>query len=947
MITHLTETARALRALFLNIVGDTKTEIEEGVTWTTGEIAGLQDVIKTYAKDAYDAAQATGSIIDPMKAMEGLSKSLKDGLLTEQQLMEMVSDIGGKLRTSQLLALINNWDMYESMLNDYRNAYGSADKEIENAMDSWTRKTNVLKNTWTQFVKTGLDSSFFKGFLDTMTEIVKGLDSAPGVLTRIALAIAGLRMPHILSSLGKAKDYILNIGQNLGTLKGNISALGLALTGLSVIWSGISFAVQKHKQAVEEARQALYKEAEEAKASSKNILDLNVALEGATVGSDDFNSSAKSLAETLGISIPEGADAAIKKLREFSSERLRAAVGTTNTAMLEAQDNLVSSHSTPLDLMYGAPIMEGAFYGGTTLGNRLQSIYGGLPMDGNGNVKLGNLNDILAFRDAMQEVVSAYNDYILETGNAELKNDEFFQSARQYLSETAELFDTYDAKKKDALDTKAAYEFQKAIRDVSVESQKDLNSLIGTIINSTEYTSEEKDAMIALANEYYHFGDAAEKVTEAVKSETSALNANQKALDANASAADRAAAAKKDAEAAVRQFIPALISETGELTENARAAFAASSYLADLAAAELSARNEAAQANYAALRAELAGVSTQALRAASAIMAMEAAYISGETSGIDMHLIRRYNNVSGAARAADILRQMADLESQINSINVSTAAVAPYTSSYKPSTGGGSSGGSSGGRTSGGSSSSSSSGASQVDQRRLDLENRVKLLKSELSLMQERGDSVEDQIAKMREIQDALNKEADYYRSIGEDQATINGLSQEWWSYHNKIESLMQQEAEDAEKQAKAIQDAVDAQRALDNALDQRNVRIYNAQTGQWEWSANPSNVQSAREALNNALSGFSASDMAAFQSALASSMAADNLGNINSIIQNAAFNRGDWTPISGVPRGGVNNYGNTYTFGNVTLTESQAKSMSVYELAQLSGRLGIYQNGV
>jgi hypothetical protein len=71
-----------------------------------------------------------------MRAMEGLSKSLKDGLLTESELMEMVSDIGGKLRTSQLLALINNWDMYESMLNDYKNAYGSADKEIENAMDS-------------------------------------------------------------------------------------------------------------------------------------------------------------------------------------------------------------------------------------------------------------------------------------------------------------------------------------------------------------------------------------------------------------------------------------------------------------------------------------------------------------------------------------------------------------------------------------------------------------------------------------------------------------------------------------------------------------------------------------------------------------------------------------------------------------------------------------------
>ena len=66
-----------------------------------------------------------------MEAIGGLAQSMKDGLLTEQKLMEMVSDIGGKLRTSQLLALIQNWDMYQSMLQDYGDAVGSADKENE------------------------------------------------------------------------------------------------------------------------------------------------------------------------------------------------------------------------------------------------------------------------------------------------------------------------------------------------------------------------------------------------------------------------------------------------------------------------------------------------------------------------------------------------------------------------------------------------------------------------------------------------------------------------------------------------------------------------------------------------------------------------------------------------------------------------------------------------
>lgn len=198
-----TEAATALRALFLNIIGDTKTEIDEGVTWTTGEIAGLRDVIKLYAKDAYDAAQASGDVINPMKAIAGLSKSMKDGLLTEQQLMEMVSDIGGKLRTSQLLALIQNWDMYESMLTDFAGAAGSADKEVENALDSWTRKTEILKNKWTEFVSHLVETDTIKGALDGLIGLVELLDSDVG---HFIITVGALTTAVIL--LGQAKKAL-------------------------------------------------------------------------------------------------------------------------------------------------------------------------------------------------------------------------------------------------------------------------------------------------------------------------------------------------------------------------------------------------------------------------------------------------------------------------------------------------------------------------------------------------------------------------------------------------------------------------------------------------------------------------------------------------------------------------------------------------------------------
>lgn len=225
-----TEAARAFRALVLNIVGDTKTEIDEGVTWTTGEIAGLRDVIKIYAKDAYDAAQATGEVIDPMKAIGGLAQSMKDGLLTEQKLMEMVSDIGGKLRTSQLLALIQNWDMYESMLADYGNAIGSADKEVENALDSWTRKTNILKNSWAEFVSNLVETDQIKVSLDGLIATVNLLNTDFGraVVTfgavaaglyGIAGAASAVKKAAVALNVATLNPWILGIAAAASTLK--------------------------------------------------------------------------------------------------------------------------------------------------------------------------------------------------------------------------------------------------------------------------------------------------------------------------------------------------------------------------------------------------------------------------------------------------------------------------------------------------------------------------------------------------------------------------------------------------------------------------------------------------------------------------------------------------------------------------------------------------------
>ena len=194
--------------------------------------------------------------------------------------------------------------------------------------------------------------------------------------------------------------------------------------------------------------------------------------------------------------------------------------------------------------------------------------------------------------------------------------------------------------------------------------------------------------------------------------------------------------------------------------------------------------------------------------------------------------------------------------------------------------------------TVGTSSTTSSTGKSTKDAELERLKDIVSLRKSELSLMQERGDSTADQIDKMRQIQAALHAQAEYMRRIGDSQADINALSTEHWKITKQIKELQEdlwdeledavnkklEEAEEArdkqtaaiDKQIAALKDAKQAedealkleqlkaavlekQNALLEAQKERTVRVFNAATGQWEWEANASSVKSAQDAYEKA----------------------------------------------------------------------------------------------
>ena len=750
------EAARAFRALVLNIVGDTKTEIDEGVTWTTGEIAGLKDVIREYAPAAYEAAKATGEVIDPMEAIGGLAQSMKDGLLTEQKLMEMVSDIGGKLRTSQLLALIQNWDMYQSMLKDYANAVGSADEEISNAMDSWTRKTNILKNEWTEFIQSMVSTDTVKGGLDVLIGTVEVLNTDLGraavTAGALSLGLVGIQAAAKGTTAAITKLSAAGIAMNPWLL-----AIAAAAGAFSLVW-----------KATEDYRKSLDALNTEIETNNTQLEENKKRLE--EIYAIPWHDLTPELIEEKKALEAENAELEqqikhLTAIAEKKAQTVGGAGGTTITSMgsVKGYDEFVGrSFNSTEEMIAQLRLVTGQAISTTADLERLGITYETLAdkakaytdqLQSGRSIQQDQINDFYAVKTAAEQQVAAYEEAI--TANGKLT----------------------DA--------------QQADYDV-------LKAFLAQVNKATQPMS---DYVAGLLKVQRQAGKSGDQIYDLVKR---MIVLNEEKLD--------------------------LSQQIGALRQLATEAGAAAYSVGMIGAAK-----------------------TQDVeRTIKGLLQTGKAKTYDEARAIVLNRIYK-------SMFTDTGRDSGTVDTT-STVDTSSAT--------------------------------SSTGKSTKDAELERLKDIVSLRKSELSLMQERGDSTADQIDKMRQIQAALHAQAEYMRKIGASQADINALSTEHWKITKQIKELQEdlwdeledavnkklEEAEEArdkqtaaiDKQIAALRDAKEAedealkleqlkaavlekQNALLEAQKERTVRVFNAATGQWEWEANASSVKSAQDAYEKA----------------------------------------------------------------------------------------------
>lgn len=269
--------ARALRALILNIQGNTTSAVDE----VTGERWDEEDIEKTAAA-LQDLGIATTeyknglvSLRNPMEVIGDLSKKYQDGLISEIELQEVVSALGGKTRSNQLQALISNFDMYEEMLGAYSESVGSADREMEFYLNSWEAKSKRLQNSWVQLVASFQADDLAKGILDVGNALLQIANTPVGNILLVASAMAALNAAFAgfaattggAAVIQKFKDVgaaikgipaAIKSGGVLGAIKGIGSAfttalgpVGLAITAFYAVSTAIDWFTGRGEQAAE------------------------------------------------------------------------------------------------------------------------------------------------------------------------------------------------------------------------------------------------------------------------------------------------------------------------------------------------------------------------------------------------------------------------------------------------------------------------------------------------------------------------------------------------------------------------------------------------------------------------------------------------------------------------------------------------------------------------
>lgn len=196
-------------------IGDLKlgTLVEDGATVTLGQVSGQLKEIGINVLDAKGDMRDMGAVIEEI--------GFKWQGMNDAQKAAVAQTIAGKRQYTQLMALFENWDMYQQNMTISANADGSLDQMQETWATSWEAASNRVRNSLEGIYSSLIDDSFVTGALNVIAEFVSGIDSVidkMGGLGGVISLVGGLFATKLG---GRTTEIIDALKTNLGLMTGS------------------------------------------------------------------------------------------------------------------------------------------------------------------------------------------------------------------------------------------------------------------------------------------------------------------------------------------------------------------------------------------------------------------------------------------------------------------------------------------------------------------------------------------------------------------------------------------------------------------------------------------------------------------------------------------------------------------------------------------------------
>lgn len=175
--------AKAWKGILMNIQ-QVEGEVEDGEILDAESLSNYEKACEALGVSLKEVKDGVISLRDPMQVLEELSKAYIALDESDARRANLISAVGGKDRGNQLNALLENWDLYEKMLNDYAAGSGSAMEEAMKSANNWEGSMNRLGNTFTKVMNNVVNSdavitviNSFNSFLSVIDKITSKLKS--------------------------------------------------------------------------------------------------------------------------------------------------------------------------------------------------------------------------------------------------------------------------------------------------------------------------------------------------------------------------------------------------------------------------------------------------------------------------------------------------------------------------------------------------------------------------------------------------------------------------------------------------------------------------------------------------------------------------------------------------------------------------------------------------